>query len=487
MVLQPIPVLLFRSDANSSMGTGHLMRCTALAEYLAENFICKLITRCNIEALLDVSRSVFSEVYILSEETNETELLEEKTDQWKLILLDGYGFDNDYQKQLKLRGFSIAAIDDIIANQAQSDLVLNHCGALMPSQYKAKPWTVFALGPSYALLRKNFLVPKEERRTVINDRNCFICFGGADPLNDTLSAVKELTEKKIFTHLYVIVGAAYKYRDQLQQYISSQKNISCYQAVDAERMIDIMRQCSYAILSASSVVFEYLALGGIVWVKMIADNQKYMHRFLINEGLGVAYESAKISIEEDFSKMLCNQQQFFDGKYDQRLKKLFASWLFSKRLKIRNAEQRDAHLIWQWANDPVVREQSYSSNMIPWNNHITWFSKKLNDTSCYYYILENEDNSVGQIRFDIDGENKATLSYLIAPSFRSKGMGAWILSKGIKKLLCDASQVRKVIGHVKKINIVSQKSFEKLNFVKGASTAYPDSYTYLMQINEHSN
>lgn len=476
------PVLLIRADADPAMGTGHLMRCAALADYLQENFICKLVTKCRIDTLLNLSKRVFAEVYTVDDETEEIKILEENTDQWRLILLDGYAFNEEYQKQLKRNGFSIAAIDDIIANQSESDIIINHCGGLLPLDYKTGPRTLFALGPSYALLRKVFLVPKEKRRILIKDQNCFICFGGADPLNDTVSTLKRLVEKNTFTHFHVVVGAAYQYIDLLKEYASTQKNISLYQAIDANQMKAVMEQCSYAIVSASSIVFEYLALGGIVWVKMIADNQKYVHRFLTTHKLAFAYDPEQIRIDRDYAKIFNNQQRFFDGQYDRRLKKFFFTWFLSKKIKVRQAEEKDAKLIWEWVNDPVARQQSYSSATIPMEDHLSWFSKKIKDPSCYYYILENETGSIAQIRFDDNKESDVTLSYLVASSFRDKGMGAWILSKGIGQLLQDAPSVCKVIGHVKKINIASQRSFEKLRFKKEESTQYADSFTYTMDI-----
>lgn len=480
-----MPVLIFRADADASIGTGHIMRCTALGEYLKNNFTCKLVTNCKIDALLHESRNVFSKVHPLAEEADEIEVIEAITDDCKLILLDGYAFDNSYQKRLKNRGFSIVVIDDILANHTEAEIILNHCGGLTPSDYKAKPSTVFALGPSYTLLRKSFLVPKDERKTVIRDCNCFICFGGADPLNDTLAVIKNLIDRKIFTHLHVVVGAAYQYADELYKYITPFKNISLYKSIDEYKMKGIMEQCSYAIVSGSSVAFEYLAVGGVVWVKMIADNQKYVYRFLVNQNLALSYNAEDIVPEKNYNYILDNQQKFFDGCFDQRLNKLFYTWYFAKQLIIRRAKEVDAQLTWKWANDPEVRMQSYSSSTIPWEEHQIWFSRKANDPSCYYYIFEFKGKPAAQIRFEIDN-HEATLSYLTDPVFRTKGIGVWILSKGIEQLLHEVPIINKVIGHVKKINIASQRSFQKLNFLKEESIKYPDSYTYTMYINEHS-
>jgi RimJ/RimL family protein N-acetyltransferase len=113
--------------------------------------------------------------------------------------------------------------------------------------------------------------------------------------------------------------------------------------------------------------------------------------------------------------------------------------------------------------------------------------KKLNDADCCYYIFENKTRRVGQIRFDIKSENSAVISYLIAPDYRSNGMGTWILSKGIGRLVSDRSSLREIKGFVKKDNIASQRSFEKMAFTRSESAEYPDSYKYIMTLHDNSN
>ena len=56
---------------------------------------------------------------------------------------------------------------------------------------------------------------------------------------------------------------------------------------------------------------------------------------------------------------------------------------------IRLAEEKDAESIFQLANEKSVRESSLNTAPISWDNHIKWFSQKLKDDKCFFYIAED--------------------------------------------------------------------------------------------------
>jgi hypothetical protein len=90
-----------------------------------------------------------------------------------------------------------------------------------------------------------------------------------------------------------------------------------------------------------------------------------------------------------------------------------------------------------------------------------------------------EGMPVAQIRFQVSG-NEAVLGYLAAASIRSKGLGTTILGKGIEQFVKDYQQPVHIIGYVKRNNLPSQRSFERVAFSKEDTDAYLDSYKYTM-------
>lgn len=133
---------------------------------------------------------------------------------------------------------------------------------------------------------------------------------------------------------------------------------------------------------------------------------------------------------------------------------------------LRKVNAYDAIDTFKWASDPRVRIYSFSTKEITWEEHGEWFSGKLNDDRCEYFILEQGGFSIGSIRFEMEANGDTVISYLIDPDFQGKGLGKYILEKGAERLKNERPEIRKVCGFVKKENIASIKIFEKLGYDK---------------------
>ena len=86
----------------------------------------------------------------------------------------------------------------------------------------------------------------------------------------------------------------------------------------------------------------------------------------------------------------------------------------------------------------------------------------------FFYILEQDQEKIGSIRFDIKNE-EALISYLIDPEYHGKGYGQLIIKKGVEKLIADSlGQLgfTSIVAFVMKVNIPSIKAFERFGFTK---------------------
>jgi UDP-2,4-diacetamido-2,4,6-trideoxy-beta-L-altropyranose hydrolase len=136
-------------------------------------------------------------------------------------------------------------------------------------------------------------------------------------------------------------------------------------------------------------------------------------------------------------------------------------------IKLRRATRKDCRLIWQWANDPEVRAESFAPEPILYEDHVNWYETKLNDAGCCIYIAddiaENSDiEPVGQIRFDLKAQ-EAVISISLDRKFRGQGRGARIIELASKTFLA-ASDAKKIHAYVKKDNTVSLAAFKKAGF-----------------------
>jgi RimJ/RimL family protein N-acetyltransferase len=131
---------------------------------------------------------------------------------------------------------------------------------------------------------------------------------------------------------------------------------------------------------------------------------------------------------------------------------------------LRAANLGDSIITFNWASDSKIRKYSFNKKEIEWDEHVIWFSQKISDINCAYYIFMDKGKSIGSIRFDINQEGVALISYLIDPIYHGYGYGKSILRLGIDLLKRKRSDVNLAAGYVQKENISSMKIFENLEF-----------------------
>lgn len=123
-------------------------------------------------------------------------------------------------------------------------------------------------------------------------------------------------------------------------------------------------------------------------------------------------------------------------------------------------------LIFNWANDPVVRQNSHSIEPIEISSHYKWFKKKLSEKNCRFFIVELSGEPVGQVRFDIN-DRVATINYSIGQQFRGQGLGKELLRLAMQSLQSEQSNSQLIFkAEVKVSNPASIKVFQKLGFIQ---------------------
>jgi RimJ/RimL family protein N-acetyltransferase len=253
-------------------------------------------------------------------------------------------------------------------------------------------------------------------------------------------------------------------------------------------MAGVMELCGMAICPPSSVSFEYASIGGLLFLKQIADNQIEVKKYFIEQQLAFDYEMdfprvLHSDLYHESLRVVKNQHNVFDGKSDERLKAIFKMLGIALKLSFRKADSEDLMICFEWANDPEVRRLSYNSDPIALEDHIRWFHNKIKSPNTHFYIIEYSSKPIGQIRFE--GTDELIISYLISSEMRGKGLGSLILKEGVKTIIKNSEKVRNISGYVKEENIPSCKAFEKAGFLKSSSSEipYPNSVKYEMLIN----
>jgi RimJ/RimL family protein N-acetyltransferase len=261
--------------------------------------------------------------------------------------------------------------------------------------------------------------------------------------------------------------------NSLKPLLLKDQRISIYHALDEKHMLTLMLETDLAIVPASGILLEVLAVGCRVISGIYTDNQKFIYSNYkkINSFID-AFDFSDIHLNKAIKKALNGDRkdkEIFDGISGKRLLNRFLQLILKDKVKLRKAGESDVNITYKWATEPLIRAYSFNQKFISNEEHTLWFKTKITDTNCLYFIAFNENDNIGSIRFDIR-EKDAIISYLIDPKYHGQGFGLIILSLGIDYLSnairTNSLNIQKIIGYVLKSNIASIKSFERLGFNK---------------------
>ena len=258
--------IAFRLDAGPSIGSGHLIRCTALAEALKRLghcilFLCR--NKLSYEPLFPVVyfapplQNSLDNHYHVQDITDELPelcrvLTEEQVD---CIIVDHYGATETYFLRLKEEACLVAAIDDMKPHSFPVDVVIN--GNIYAERWSYPEAKCELLGSQYVLLRKEFQM--NDAKTIHPSvKHIYITSGGADPLGFCLATLHWLSGIcEAETEIFVIVGPdfAHSYVKELENCLI--KPVLCYHA----DMRACMDDADLFITSAGSTLYELAACG----------------------------------------------------------------------------------------------------------------------------------------------------------------------------------------------------------------------------------
>jgi UDP-2,4-diacetamido-2,4,6-trideoxy-beta-L-altropyranose hydrolase len=147
-------------------------------------------------------------------------------------------------------------------------------------------------------------------------------------------------------------------------------------------------------------------------------------------------------------------------------------------ITLRRATSDDMMLYFEWANDPDVRQNSFSQEPIALEAHKSWFAKKISDVNTVLYVLEVDGVPAGQIRFDLNNE-QAEIGFSIDPQFRGQGLGNSILRLSSATLWRELDTAITICGAVKTANTASNRAFERAGFTKSPTSTESVNYYIL--------
>ncbi|WP_413173374.1 UDP-2,4-diacetamido-2,4,6-trideoxy-beta-L-altropyranose hydrolase [Anabaena azotica] len=282
---------VFRVDSSSQIGTGHLMRCLVLAEQLHKiSHDITFIVRSLPGSLENLIQQKGFDVYQLhndissinldvdwkidAEET--TAFLKAKPKEISWLIVDHYGLD--YQWELKIRPYiqNLMVIDDLANRHHDCDLLLDQN---FYNNYEIRYDNLVKnnckkmLGLKYVLLREEFREVKKTLRTRDgNIQQILVFFGGSDPNNQTLKALKaiQLINRPNIT-VNVVVGESNQHKELVRTFCNQMPNTNFYCQVN--NMADLIAKADLALASGGTNTWERCFLELPTVTIEIATNQ----------------------------------------------------------------------------------------------------------------------------------------------------------------------------------------------------------------------
>ena len=274
--------LVIRADADARIGSGHLMRCLALAQaWSGQGGRVTFVTACQSAALCRRLTQEGFEVIALKSAYPDSRDWEATSrclvaHRGAWVVLDGYGFDATYQLRVKALGHHLLVIDDTgHLDHYHADVLLNQNIGAELLEYSCDPGTRLLLGTRYVLLRTEFLSWRDwPRETPRVGRRVLVTLGGGDPHNQTLKAVRAVQSVDVDElETQVVVGADNPHFRAIESLVSG-FGLRGRVVRNALDMPSLMAWADVAIAGGGSTCWELAFMGLPTAVLVVAENQQ---------------------------------------------------------------------------------------------------------------------------------------------------------------------------------------------------------------------
>lgn len=303
-----VSTIFFRTDMNTKIATGHVMRCLAIADAGREIGLNSIFITSDEEGKQLIESRGYKNIVLKTPWNRleeETEKLEEVIFRQgiKKLLIDSYQVTEKYLEQIK-KVTEIFYLDDLDRFPYPVQNLICYAPYFTNFSYGSKSKNEgFYLGLSYLPLKKEYSV-KQRKEIKECAKDILLLSGGSDPCHmiDRILTVLQQEEITItvicgslFTDFY---GLCEKYKEKKTKAV-----LHFYQNVN--NLKDYMEKADLAISAGGITLYELAAMGVPTITYSFADNQLYNVKQFQKDGLmEYAGDGRKDKIEEEIGKLV---------------------------------------------------------------------------------------------------------------------------------------------------------------------------------------
>ena len=324
-------MIIFRTNASSSIGIGHLARCRRLAISLKTDgytvkFILDYVNDYLSHFLQDFScYGIYSaEESFSGEKEDATRFLQYcENKEVSAVIVDDYRFSIIWEKVITKLECPVIVIDDQDKNRHQCNLLIDSSweGNKTLQRYKGKveDYTTRLLGPRYLLIDEVFgNNTKLYRSTSQEDKKIrlLLSLGGGGDLSFLISLMKQLINNSkdgVSYHLATVMGPYASNKEQLLEFSNQYDEVELITGQDG--LFDEMSKTDLYIGTSGGTLFESLALSIPSLTFSISENQQNEHSNF--EDLGHYFHLNELVENNfsDFTKLIWEMVSQYDRVY----------------------------------------------------------------------------------------------------------------------------------------------------------------------------
>lgn len=304
-----MPDVLFRTDASTAIGSGHVMRCLTLAHALRQQgWECHFVSRLHpghmlsyvaqqgfriwelpcssLEAVTAQDHFINAPEYAAwlgvsqQADAEETGLIAEKV-RPNLLVVDHYALDFTWELKLRRLVPKILVIDDLADRKHDCTLLLDQTLGRAAEGYKSltPPGCKLLCGAKYALLRPEFRQLRNfslSRRKTLKIERLLITLGGVDKDNATSDVLQAISDSKLpdDCSITIVMGKQALWKEEVIQH-SKLLRWSSEVLIGVNNMAQLMAISDISIGAAGSTSWERCCLGLPTAMLILAKNQEF--------------------------------------------------------------------------------------------------------------------------------------------------------------------------------------------------------------------
>lgn len=324
-------LVYFRTDGNSHIATGHLVRCLSIADacFSLGMKVCFLVSDQESKALLQSFdpacrfpvRILETAVYDdLEKELPEVlGMLNEAGQAEQIFFLDSYYVTEHYLSAVRTAA-KVAYLDDLQLFDYPADLLINY--DVIPESRSASYQAAYQnaartlLGASYTPLRAQFTDLQPYCRDRVS--NILVTTGGSDPYHFCLKLIEAFRANSSMDlcQLHVVVGRLNEDKDKLYKLADELPFLQLHENVSD--MASLMTSCDLAVSAAGTTLYELCAAGVPSMSFCLADNQMTAAKAFDEAGIIPCAGDIRCNCDEVLVKIM-NFVKDMLGNFQKRL------------------------------------------------------------------------------------------------------------------------------------------------------------------------